>query len=71
MHFLIVCITFLLQRERALPRQLPPSPNLLVFDEVLREVTPPKPLYRASYFHNRDIVKRHGYQFKVIVFSCI
>lgn len=55
-------------RERALQRQLPPSPNILVFDEVLRDVTPPKPLYRATYFHNRDLVKRHGYQFQEIRF---
>ena len=50
-----------------MPRQLPPAPNILVFDEVLRDVTPPKPLYRTQYFHNRDPVKRHGYQFKVIL----
>ena len=50
-----------------MPRQLPPSPNILVFDEVLRDVTPPKPLYRTQYFHNRDPVKRHGYQFQVIL----
>ena len=50
-----------------MPRPLPPSPNILVFDEVLRDVTPPKPLYRTQYFHNRDPVKRHGYQFQVIL----
>ena len=49
-----------------MPRQMPPSPNILVFDKVLRDVTPPKPLYRTPYFHNRDHVKRHGYQFQVI-----
>ena len=55
-----------------MPRQLPPSPNILVFDEVLRDVTPPKPLYRTQYFHNRDLVKRHGYQFQVILlFVCL
>ncbi|KAJ7386497.1 KICSTOR complex protein szt2 [Desmophyllum pertusum] len=55
-----------LDRERAMPRQMPPSPNILVFDEVLRDVTPPKPLYHTQYFHNRDLVKRHGYQFQEI-----
>ena len=54
-----------------MPRQLPPSPNILVFDEVLRDVTPPKPLYRTQYFHNRDPVKRHGYQFQVILLFCL
>lgn len=53
-------------RERAVPRSMPPSPSILVFDEVLRDVTPPRPLYRTSYSHNRDLVKRHGYQFQEV-----
>lgn len=48
------------------------SPNILVFDEVLRDVTPPRPLHRTQYFHNRDLVKRHGYHFQVIsLFSSV
>ena len=58
-------LIFFVQRERAVPRSMPPSPSILVFDEVLRDVTPPRPLYRTSYSHNRDLVKRHGYQFQV------
>lgn len=51
--------------QRAVPRSMPPSPSILVFDKVLRDVTPPRPLYRTPYSHNRDLVKRHGYQFQV------
>ena len=51
--------------QRVVPRSMPPSPSILVFDKVLRDVTPPRPLYRTPYSHNRDLVKRHGYQFQV------
>ena len=62
-RLLIFLNSYLLQRERQTPRQTPV--NLLVFDEVLKNVIPPRPLYRAHYAHHRDPVKRYGYQFQV------
>ncbi|XP_048580524.1 KICSTOR complex protein SZT2 isoform X3 [Nematostella vectensis] len=52
-------------RDRLASRSLCPA-NLLVFDRVLRDVTPPKTLQQTLYSSHRDPVKRHGGQFQEI-----